>query len=234
MRRHLSRSGALVLGALFPVFAFSQAPSAGASGPRTAADPCPGGTAFIEKEKAREAAKRPGAQLPPTQPGLSAELKEMAARDQKARMGWIGNPADAAKTAAVTSIDATNLARLKPIIAKFGFPTLAMVGREGVQAAWLLTQHADTDVAFQKHVLTLIQARASDDVRPGDIAMLSDRIRVHEGKPQRFGSNFDLKTMRPTPIEDPAHVDERRAQAHLMPMADYSCEIKQAYGAMKK
>jgi hypothetical protein len=233
MRRHMSSSGALIFGALLPAFAFSQAPAPGASGPRTAADPCPGGTAFIAKEKALEAAKHPRAQLPPTQPGLSTELKEMAARDQKARMAWIGNPTDAAKKAAVTSIDAVNLARLKPIIAKFGFPTLAMVGREGVQAAWLLIQHADSDVAFQKHALALIEAAASDEVRPGDIAMLSDRIRIHEGKPQRYGSNFDLRTMQPTPIEDPGLVDERRAQAHLMPMADYSCEIRQLYKATK-
>jgi hypothetical protein len=63
--------------------------------------------------------------------------------------------------------------------------------------------------------------------------MLADRIRVNEGKLQRYGSNFDLKTMQPTPIEDAGHVDERRARVHLMPMADYTCEIRQQYATKK-
>ena len=224
-----SSLGALVLSALFSAGIFAQAPSAAGSAPREAADPCPGATDFIEREKAREAAKRPRNELPPTQPALQIELMKMIARDQEARMAFIHAP-DAAKSAAGASIDATNLARLKGIVAQLGFPTLAMVGREGVRAAWLLTQHADTDLAFQKRVLALIQAGASDEVQPGDVAMLSDRIRVNEGKPQRFGSNFD-KTMHATPIEDPEHVDERRAQVHLMPMADYSCEMREMYRA---
>jgi hypothetical protein len=95
---------------------------------------------------------RPRAQLSPTQPGLSTELKERidgpdATNSTNAR-------------ATVASINAANLSRLKGIVAEFGFPTLAMVGPEGANAAWLLTQHADDDPAFQKHVLTLIEAGA--------------------------------------------------------------------------
>jgi hypothetical protein len=108
-----------------------------------------------------------------------------------------------------------------------------MVGRDGVKNAWLLTQHADTDVAFQKQILTALEARPESEVPAGEIAMRSDRIRIHEGKSQRYGSNFDMKTMEPTPIEDPEHVDERRAEVHLMPMADDRCVMRQAYRATK-
>jgi hypothetical protein len=235
MRMRMTSLLGLFLGAFISAAAFPQAPSSGASAPSDSSDPCPGATAFIEREKRRDAI-HPQAKLSPTQPGLSTELKEMITRDQEARRAWISGP-DAANAASeratVASIDAANLPRLKSIIAEFGFPTLAMVGREGVNAAWLLTQHADDDPAFQKHVLTLINASAKGDVRPYDIAMLSDRIRIHEGKPQRFGSNFDLKTMQPTPIEDPEHVNERRARVHLMPMSDYRCEIQAMYGTKK-
>jgi hypothetical protein len=232
MRMRQRSLAALIFSTLIPALALSQAPAGGASAPSTTKDPCPGGTAFIEKERARDAALHPQAEVPPTQPGLRTELKEMAARDQEARMASIQSPG-AASSAGVASIDAVNLAKLKSIVAEFGFPTLAMVGRGGVQDAWLLTQHADSDLDFQKHALALIEASANAEVRPGDLAMLSDRIRIHEGKPQRFGSNFDLKTMQPTPIEDPEHVEQRRAQVHLMPMADYRCEMRQMYGATK-
>jgi hypothetical protein len=218
----------LVLNAIFSSQAFAQVPPLSGSGPSKTDDPCSGATAFIEREKARESATHPQAGRPSTHAALSAELEQMRARDQEARRASISSP-NPANMAAVGSVDAANLPRLKSIVAQFGFPTLAMVGRDGVQAAWLLTQHADDDPAFQKHVLALIKSAATDDVRPGDVAMLSDRIRIHEGKPQRFGSNFDLRTMKPTPIEDPEHVDERRAQVHLMPMADYTCEMHQFY-----
>ena len=170
----------LVLSAFMSAAAFSQAASFGSSAASTIVDPCPGGTAFIEREKARESARHAQTGLPPTHPALSAELKQMVARDQEARFASINSPNPANK-AAVGSVDAVNLPRLKSIVAQFGLPSLGMVGREGVQAAWLLTQHADDDPEFQKHVLALIESAATDDVRPGDVAMLSDRIRIHEG-----------------------------------------------------
>jgi hypothetical protein len=82
-------------------------------------------------------------------------------------------------------------------------------------------------------VLAVLEARLEGEIRLGDLAMLEDRVRVHEGKPQRYGGNFDLKTMQPTPIEDPEHVDERRAQMHLMPLADYRCVMQIIYKATK-
>jgi hypothetical protein len=193
---------------------------------------CPGAAAFVEHEKAREAAMRPKLQTRPTRPALAAELNDMYTRDQGAREASIKNPS-ASTFARVLAIDADNLAKFKNIVARFGFPNLAMVGREGVQHAWLLTQHADSDLAFQKQVLAVLEARRDGEIRPGDLAMLEDRVRVHEGRPQRYGGNFDEKTMEPTPIEDPEHVDERRAQAHLMPMADYRCVMRLVYRATK-
>jgi hypothetical protein len=186
---------------------------------------CPGVAAFVEREKAREAAMQPKLQAPPTRPGLAAELNDMYTRDQDARNALIKSPS-ASTSASVLAVDTDNLARFKNIISRFGFPTLAMVGREGVQHAWVLTQHADRDVAFQEQVLAVLEARPEGEIRLGDLAMLEDRVRVNEGLPQRYGGNFDMRTMQPTPIEDPEHVDERRAQMHLMPMADYRCMIK--------
>jgi hypothetical protein len=219
---------ALILGLFIEPSAFALLPiDAGSSS--IADDPCPGATAFMKRDEAASAA----AQLhetTPTAPALANELKAMAARDQEARKTFFGG-AGATNPTELNAIDAANLTQFKSIIARFGFPTRAMVGHEGVFNAWLLTQHADKDRAFQKQVLALIEAHGQADVRPGDVAMLADRIRVNEGKPQRYGSNFDLKIMQPTPIEDAEHVDERRARVHLMPMADYGCVIRHQYGA---
>lgn len=193
---------------------------------------CPGAAAFIKREKERERIAPSGSNNSVSQPALRNELKQMVARDQAVRTAFFIDH-DSTQRARLVATDATNLSRLKSIVAQFGFPTRKMVGSDGVQAAWLLTQHADTDVAFQTRVLSILKARSESDIRPGDIAMLEDRIRVHEGKPQRYGSNFDLKTLQPTPIDDPEHVDERRAQVHLMPMADYRCVMREMYESRK-
>lgn len=51
--------------------------------------------------------------------------------------------------------------------------------------------------------------------------MLEDRIRTFEGRPQRYGTQFgdELGELRPNPIEDAGHVDERRRVLGLAPLA---------------
>lgn len=191
---------------------------------------CPGAAAFIQRGKERsKAAARDHATAPPIEPALKDELRKMAARDQSARRAFFFRSRSASNFAKLMATDAANLARLKKIVDQFGFPTAAMVGRKGMQNAWLLTQHADKDPAFQKRILRILRARPTTAVPARDLANLQDRIRIHEGKLQIYGSNFDLKTLQPTPIEDPRHVDERRARVGLMPLADYSCVMRHMY-----
>lgn len=56
-----------------------------------------------------------------------------------------------------------------------------------------------------------------------DLAYLFDRVRVAEGQPQRYGTQFTITNgqLEPAPLEDPANVDERRASVGLMPLAEY-------------
>jgi hypothetical protein len=53
--------------------------------------------------------------------------------------------------------------------------------------------------------------------------MLDDRIRVFEGRPQRYGTQFDWDDagrLTPLPIEDEAEVDARRARMGLDPLSE--------------
>ncbi len=65
------------------------------------------------------------------------------------------------------------------------------------------------------------------DVEPVDIAYLSDRVAVAEGRPQKYGTQF--QGPKPMPIEDEARVDERRAALGLESMADYALELISKY-----
>jgi len=83
---------------------------------------------------------------------LRAELLRRMDKDQAAR--------HARDMAAVEAADADNLPWLKQLVAEHGWPGASMVGTDGAHAAWLLTQHADRDPAFQRECLGLLAAAA--------------------------------------------------------------------------
>ena len=66
-----------------------------------------------------------------------------------------------------------------------------MVGGDGEHAAWLLAQHADSDPEFQRICLDLVtQAVACGEALPTELAYLTDRVLLAEGKPQEYGTQF--------------------------------------------
>lgn len=42
---------------------------------------------------------------------------------------------------------------MKKIVKKHGWPGISLVGKKASVGAWLLAQHADRDLRFQKNVL---------------------------------------------------------------------------------
>jgi membrane-associated protease RseP (regulator of RpoE activity) len=112
---------------------------------------------------------------------------------------------------------------LKGVVEKYGWPGKSLVGRIAAQAAFLFAQHSDEDTAFQKLCLEKIKAMPEGEVSKQHIAMLTDRVLVHEGKKQLFGSQLTMVDgkLTPSPIEDEANVDARRKEMGMMPLADY-------------
>ena len=104
------------------------------------------------------------------------------------------------------------------------WPTEAEVGEEGQRAAWLIVQHAIGLPQFQRQCLALLQAATARGEAPAwQVAMLTDRVRVLEGQPQVYGTQFDWDEqgrMSPLPIEDAGNVEERRARVGLEPLAE--------------
>lgn len=61
------------------------------------------------------------------------------------------------------------------------------------------------------------------------VALLTDGVLLAQGKPQRYGSQYQGNPgERPVirPVEDPARLDERRARMHMMPSATYACFLE--------
>ncbi|MFD2352517.1 DUF6624 domain-containing protein [Nonomuraea ferruginea] len=128
-------------------------------------------------------------------------------------------------------IERANTERMRQILDEHGWPGYELVGEDGEDAAWALVQHADRALDLQRRALALLrEAVAKGDASPGNLAYLEDRVRVAEGKPQRYGTQWEPTQdgqWRPrTPIEDEAGVEERRAEAGLQPLAEYLEELK--------
>ena len=164
-----------------------------------------------------------------TRPALRQNLLLLARQDQEARAHLLGGGRiDLASPAAVhlTQVDAANLKRLKHIVAQDGFPTAAMVGFDGVDAALLLTVHAAKDPDFQEQILNLVVARG--EARGDQVATLTDDLLNGRGKKQRYGTNYEIRDGQwyPAPIEDEANVDARRREVGLLTLASDVCLVR--------
>jgi hypothetical protein len=146
---------------------------------------------------------------------LHAELLDLVAKDQQAmRDNGPGKH----------EVLAAGAERLKAIIRAQGWPTITQVGKDGAQAAWLLAQHADFDIPFQKKALSLMEDLSDrGEVNPDNLAYLRDRVAIADGGQQVYGTQGKCNgtTWEPFPVKDPSRVDALRAPMALDPLSDY-------------
>jgi hypothetical protein len=175
---------------------------------------------------------------PPRDEALKAELLRRVDEDQAARQALIGGRPDPAALKAIEAIDRKNTAWLKGVVDARGWPGKSLVGDDGAHAAWLLVQHADRDREFQRRCLGLLRdAQHKGEATGQDLAYLTDRLLVADGKKQLYGTQFRKLgdgPMEPNPIEDDANVDRRRKEVGLMPMADYTAFVRAMYDGKKE
>jgi hypothetical protein len=164
---------------------------------------------------------------------LGTELLSLGQRDQRnrdsigavVRRSGLGSPEAKAANRALSAGDAPLLARLRAIVSARGWPGRRLVGDDAAHAAWLILQHADP--VYQRKMLPVIRARVvRGDVRAADGALLEDRVRMGQGRKQRFGSALRYTTTPGAPpvlypIEAEECVDQRRAKVLLPPLSDY-------------
>jgi hypothetical protein len=166
-------------------------------------------------------------------PALRSELLERAEIDQTLRSDLDLEQSTEGVNVAwrrVEVVDHGNTAWLRRIVDHRGWPSEKLVGEDGAHAAWLLVQHADADPAFQRRCLDLIEAIGGGaGASARDVAYLTDRVRIAEGRPQLYGSQLRGGCdhgFTPHPIEDEVHVDERRAQKGLQSLGEYLVAAK--------
>lgn len=130
----------------------------------------------------------------------------------------------------IAALHEKNALRLEAIIAQLGWPTELVVGEPAARAAWLVAQHAISRPEFQRACLALLaEAARGHRVPLWQPAMLEDRIRMFEGRPQLYGTQLQPDAhgnLRPYAIENPESVEERRRAVGLEPLAEVLARAK--------
>jgi hypothetical protein len=152
---------------------------------------------------------------------------DQAARAPMGTGKWVNED----QTKKLNETDAANTKRLNEIFRRYGFPSVSLVGKDGAFAAFVMVIHSPS-LGLKKRSLPYIKrAFRRGEVPPEAFASLTDTILAAEGKPQIYGTKFDLVGGKfvLAPTVDPAHLDERRKELGLPPIADYAKGMSDMY-----
>lgn len=119
--------------------------------------------------------------------------------------------------------DSVNVAKVLPILNKYGWPSSSIIGDEGPTTLFLVIQHADITIQ-EKYLTTIKDAVQKREIPRSYLALLEDRIAISHGRKQIYGTqvgtdkkgNYYLE-----PLEDPDNVDQRRSEMGLGTLSEY-------------
>jgi len=141
--------------------------------------------------------------------------EDIQLRDQRIQNGELGE----GYNEEMKKLHNENASVLNDIINEIGYPTIDKVGEEGSEAAWLIIQHAIGQPNFMRKCAKLLEnAVLKNKANPINLAYLTDRIAVFEGKPQRYGIQFDWNKngeLCPCFFDDLIKVNQRRKSIGL-------------------
>lgn len=179
------------------------------------------------------AASTAAVQQTPLNPHLAAEIDSLKEADQAP--GLLANAADA--EAAFKAVIRSNFPRVKAIAETYGFPGYDLVGKASSDNYWILVQHSDFDLSFQKKMLELMKRQVEKNNASGNkYAYLLDRIDCNEGRPQRYGTQIRMTDSgyQPRPLADVQRVDVFRKSMGLSTLAEYLDVSNAAFNELNK
>lgn len=126
--------------------------------------------------------------------------------------------------ALINAKDFINVLKAKKIINEYGWPSIDMVGEDGINTMFLILQHAS--INKQLYYLPMMKkALKEGNLFPNDYALYEDRILMAIGKKQIYGSQiaspYSSSAYYIRPIEDPDNVDKRRLAVGLDSLHKY-------------
>ncbi|MEN9865883.1 MAG: hypothetical protein RL748_1473 [Pseudomonadota bacterium] len=119
--------------------------------------------------------------------------------------------------------DKKNQALLEEIVSTCGWPTYEKWGATAVYAAVTVALHSPQPIR-KKYFPNVEHGYKRGDVAVQEYAQYVDKLLTGENKPQRYGtqrSKFKDQPEQIKPVEDPAHLNDRRQAIGLKPLGDF-------------
>jgi hypothetical protein len=165
---------------------------------------------------------------------LRGELLAMEKVDQDARMKCVNGSGDEQVNCLMEiaeKIDTPNTKRLEAIYEQYGFPDAKLVGNDGFKSFMILLQHCFSDDLRKKCLRPIRKAFKQKELSALDYANFTDRLLLHRGKPQIYGSGFETKDGRlvMSKTKDIKNLDKRRVKIGLPPIGEYIKVLKEMY-----
>ncbi|WP_316812230.1 DUF6624 domain-containing protein [Pedobacter heparinus] len=163
-------------------------------------------------------------------PELRKRINLLIIKDQQLRYLQINNKNSANVDSirkAIAQSDNYNRKEAKQIIQKFGWPKMSAIGKDGANNLWLIVQHSDEDIIFQKQVLTLMAAlQNTKEVNMENYAYLYDRVQCGLNYRQLYGTQVVWSTQGTAkgfrPIIYEHTIDQRRKSCGMATLKSYA------------
>ncbi|HBE42774.1 MAG TPA: hypothetical protein DDW27_16540 [Bacteroidales bacterium] len=118
-----------------------------------------------------------------------------------------------------------NLSEMEALLVSKGWPERSQVGSSAASAPFFVIQHSNA--AAQEKYITMFEAVCwKGEGNWNQYALMFDRMRMNQDKPQRYGTHHYLdpakgRTDELYPLEDESMVDEWRKEIGLEPLKEY-------------
>lgn len=145
------------------------------------------------------------------------ELKndDLEFRDKLIQSGQLGEGYDEE----MANLHNRNAKIFNEIIDTIGYPTIDKVGKEANEATWVVIQHSIGQPNFMRKYVKLLETAVRENkTNAKNLAYLTDRVAVFEGKPQLYVTQFDWDgngELNPNRFDDLTKVNERRKSIGL-------------------
>jgi len=163
------------------------------------------------------------------------ELISMMKKDQKMRKKWAESDFDMKCFDFDTNNH--NKKRIKEIISDMKeWPKISEYGKEACEAAWVLVQHLEKDdLDFREKALKMMRDLSENEVDKKLIAKLEDRNMVMQGRPQIYGTSFEINFEKGTtrPHDFLGSLEELNKRRQRMGLDKIESHIKRAEQSLK-
>jgi hypothetical protein len=132
----------------------------------------------------------------------------------------------------IKELDKQHSVRVMDITSAYGWPGYSLVGKDGANALWLITQRLDKDI-LKACAPMIVKAARAGEADKFQAAVFQDKALILNGKKQWFGTqlyaNPETGKIEIFPVADEINLNNRRVEMNLEPINEYLSKYQAAH-----